>query len=448
MPSHPPARTLILGAGISGLATALALSEASDQGYAIYEQSSAAGGLCQITERDGFRLEKVTHVLHFRSAHVQAAVEGLLDGNLDRIERSAWIYFSKRYVPYPFQTHLGFLPLAEKIYCMAHFWGPWIANKFNGTRDSQNFEEWVHAHFGRGIGKHFMIPYNTKLWGIAPHEMSTDWVKRFVPRTSLRKVMLGFLLKRSREIGYNAYFSYPRWYGVQALVDALEARVRPIIFNKKAIEIDLSQKTVLFEDGEGVQFNRLVSTIPLKTFVLRAKGVPDALRLAAENLRATSLLNITYCLRKPLPHAHHWVYFPEPEYPFFRLVFPSNISSSLAPDNCSIISAEISNPAAHLRSELETRTLQHLMDLGYVKDPSDIVLIQSAYLDHAYPVHDLGREARVAGMLEFLKSKGVWSIGRFGAWRYSSIDDAIVEGLKAAQEIHQSSTPAATTVTD
>ncbi len=434
MSSPRSTRTLILGAGISGLSTALALSEQSDEDYAIYEQGTAAGGLCQSFEKTGFWLEKVTHVLHFRSAETQAVVEKLLQGEIDAIERSAWIYFSERYVPYPFQTHLGFLPLAQKVSCMAQFWTPWITNKFNGTRKAQNFEEWIKAQFGRGIAQYFMIPYNTKLWGTAPSEMSTDWVNQFVPGPSMRRVVAGFFLKRDKEVGYNSFFLYPRSRGIRSLVDAFVTRIRPVTFNKKAVRIDLLGKTVSFHDGEVVRYDRLVTTMPLTAFLLQADGVPNELRRAAEKLRATSLMNISYCLRKPLPNSYHWVYFPQARFPFFRLVFPSNISPSLAPQGSSIISAEISNPDKEREGELEDRVKELLLELGMFASPSDVVQTEKTYLEYAYPVHDINREQVVSKSLEFLKSKDVWSIGRFGSWHYSSLGDAISQAYDTVRE--------------
>ncbi len=435
MPTHSSVRTLILGAGISGLSAALALSEDSDQDHAIYEQGSAAGGLCQSISKEGFQIEKVTHVLHFRSVEAQAVVERLLGGELDQIERSAWIRFSGRYVPYPFQTHLGFLPLAQKVSCFAQFWEPWVSTKFNGTENSQNFEEWIHAHFGRGIAKHFMIPYNTKLWGTEPREMSVDWVQQFVPATSMRRVMAGFFRKRTNEVGYNPNFLYPRSRGIQSLVDAFKARVRRLVFNKKAHRVDLQNKTVSFHDGEVVSYDRLISSIPLTNLIFQASGVPDELRHDAQMLRSTSLLSITCCLRRPLPHSYHWVYFPEPKYPFFRLVFPTNISPSLAPRNSSMISAEISNPDMKHELGLENRIKVLLLDLGFLEHPSDVIMTVKNFIEHAYPVHDLGREIRVAKLLDFLRSKDVWSIGRFGSWHYSSLGDAISQAFETVREI-------------
>ena len=37
-------------------------------------------------------------------------------------------------------------------------------------------------YFGEGIARHFMLPYNEKLWGVHPREITAAWCSRFVPR--------------------------------------------------------------------------------------------------------------------------------------------------------------------------------------------------------------------------------------------------------------------------
>lgn len=439
--------TVILGAGVCGLTAAYELSRLQQEDCSVYEQDSAIGGLCRLVEREGFKFEIVSHVLHFRSNQAQRLVDTILGDSLLRIERSAWIYFRERYVPYPFQSHMGFLPLAEKVSCLAGYWRAWASCQLNGNRNPENFEDWIQQHFGAGVARHFMTPYNRALWGLPPHEMSVDWIRPFVPTLSFRQAMAGFLSKHSKDIGYNSYFYYPARGGMQAFVDALGSRAPRLLLNKRVVEVDLGTKTVRFQDGETVKYGTLISTIPLQALIQHAKGVPEELRDAASKLRCTTLLNITCCLRRPLPHPYHWVYFAGPQFPFFRLVFPSNICSALAPPQCSIISAEISNPDMSRQSELEQRVAGALLSLGLIARLSDLAFTHCHYLHHAYPVHDLGRGIRVKSLLEFLKSKDVWSVGRFGGWRYSSIDDAIVEGLQAAREVleprpeHASHTP-------
>jgi protoporphyrinogen oxidase len=434
--------TAILGGGISGLTAAYALAQDSLKSCTVYEQNAMSGGLCRVVEREGFKFDVVSHVLHFRSQEARQLVETLLDGNMLQVERSAWIYFRGSYVPYPFQSHMGFLPLAEKVSCLMGYWRAWISRQFNGDRQPETFEDWIHHHFGSGIARHFMTPYNSELWGTPPREMSPDWVRPFVPSSNLRQAMAGMLFKRSKNFGYNAFFHYPRHGGIQALVDGFKGRVSRVLLNKRATEIDLDARTLRFQDGETVPYERLVSTIPLDVLIFNSTGVPDELRYAASKLRCTTLLNLTCCLRRPLPVPYHWVYFPEPEFPFFRLVFPSNISSALAPAGCGIVCAEISNPEMTRQDEIQQDVLGCLRQLGIIEHPSDIAFVERNFLTHAYPVHDLGREVRVRNLLEFLRSKQVWSIGRFGGWRYSSIDDAMAEALQTARECAAAESPA------
>jgi protoporphyrinogen oxidase len=435
-------RTTVLGGGISGLTAAYTLGQNVPESCTVFEQNSTTGGLCRVIEKEGFKFDFVSHVLHFRSQEARQLVETLLDGSMLQIERSAWIYFRGNYVPYPFQSHMGFLPLAEKVSCLMGYWRAWISRQFNGNQQPENFEEWIHHHFGSGIARHFMTPYNSELWGTPPREMSPDWVRPFVPASNLRQAMAGLLFKRSKDFGYNSSFYYPERGGIQALVEGFKSRVPHVNLNKRATEVDLDARTLRFQDGQTIRYERLISSIPLDVLIYNSTGVPEELRYAASKLRCTTLLNLTCCLRRPLPVPYHWVYFPESEFPFFRLVFPSNISSALAPAGCSIVAAEISNPEMTRQEELQQSVLVCLRQLGIVEKPSDVAFVERNFLTHAYPVHDLGRAVRVRSLLEFLRSKEVWSIGRFGGWRYSSIDDAIVEALQTARECATTGAPA------
>lgn len=436
-------KTVVLGAGIAGLAAAYELKRLGEGELCVYEQNSTAGGLCRLQEAGGFKFEVVSHVLHFRSREAKELVDAVAGDSLVRTERSAWIYFRERYVPYPFQTHLGFLPLAEKVSCLMGYWRAWMGRQLNGKHDAQNFEDWIHSNYGSGIARHFMFPYNRDLWGLHPREMSVDWIRPFVPTATLKQAMAGFLSKHSKHIGYNSYFYYPAQGGVQFIADALASRVPNLHLNKCVEEIDLDNKTIRFRDGETVGYQSLISTIPLRTLILSAQGVPEELRGAASRLRCTTLLNVTCCFERPLPHSYHWIYFSESQFPFFRLVFPSNICSRLAPPNCSIVSAEISNPNMSEQPGLEQSVKEALLGLGLIGSLSDVAFTRSNYFEHAYPVHDLGRATTVQLLRQFLNSRNVWSVGRFGGWRYSSIDDAIVEGLQAARECVTARSPAA-----
>ena len=40
----------------------------------------------------------------------------------------------------------------------------------------RNFEEWVFAKFGAGVSRHFMIPYNEKVWAHPASAMGSRWM--------------------------------------------------------------------------------------------------------------------------------------------------------------------------------------------------------------------------------------------------------------------------------
>jgi protoporphyrinogen oxidase len=432
--------TVILGAGISGLSAAYALQQISPRSYSLYEQAPTVGGLCRTQKVDGYQFDTVSHVLHFRSEETRNLVQQIVGDDLVRQERSAWIYFQRRYVPYPFQTHLNALPSAAKLDCLHGYLKAWAKRELAGEREPENFGEWVDQYFGSGIARHFMRPYNQKLWGVKPEELSLDWIRPFVPQTQLRQVISNVLSRRNHhEVGYNPWFFYPARGGIQTVCKAFQSQLADVHLDHEAIEIDLDKRTVHFRDGGRVSYEHLISTIPLPSLVKRIKGIPERFREEVTELRWTSLLNLTYCLKRPLPWPYHWVYFPEAEFPFFRLVFPSNISAELAPEGAGLIAAEISNPGPGSEEEVEKQIQSCLVKLGWIEKADDVVRVVRNYFPYAYPVHDLKRGERVRRLLHFLQTRQVWSIGRFGAWRYSSMDDAITEALHIAPAIRASS---------
>lgn len=427
--------TAILGAGVSGLAAAYGVSKIPGYNYSVFDQNTCSGGLCKTVSQDGFTYDTVAHVLHFRSKERENLVKELLGGNLLEGRRNAQVRFRNRLVPYPFQAHLGFLPLTERSACLMGYASAWLKRRWSQIKEPVNFEQWVESSLGNGIGRHFMYPYNKKLWGIHAKEMSTDWLRSFVPEIGWKEIIASLQNRPSNHSGYNATFYYPRRGGIQALTNSLGKRLSHVFMGHQAVSIDLKRKVILFQNGKQIFYDRLISTLPLKTMATLCTDLPEAVRHDATMLKSTSLLSLVFCLNRPQTHNYHWIYYPESPYPYFRLVFPSNVCRSMAPENCSIVSAEISMPDMTRAEELEAAVGNSLLEQGFISQMSDIRFCQNYHFQEAYPVHDLGRQARVSRLTEYFRAQGVWTIGRFGGWRYSSIDDALEEGLCAAREI-------------
>jgi protoporphyrinogen oxidase len=68
--------------------------------------------------------------------------------------------------------------------------------------------------------------------------------------------------------------------------------------------------------------------------------------------------------------------------------------------------------------------------------PSDARLSQSVAFDipYAYVIHDRHRRALLPELRAHLERHGIQSVGRYGGWEYSAMEDALWQGRQAAEQ--------------
>jgi protoporphyrinogen oxidase len=165
-------RIVILGAGATGLGAAYRLQELGHQDWDIYEQHDYIGGLATSFRDDkGFTYDVGGHVLFSHYKYYDELIERLLGSNYTEIMRESWIWIMGRFVPYPFQNNIKHLPREQVLECVLG-----LIEAQRDPRVSNNFEEWIVSTFGEGIAKHFMLPYNFKVWAHPPDMMSKQWM--------------------------------------------------------------------------------------------------------------------------------------------------------------------------------------------------------------------------------------------------------------------------------
>ena len=176
--SRPPGSTaevapkvapvVILGGGLTGISTAIHLRAP----WLLFEKEERLGGHARTDERDGYRFDKTGHWLHLRDPGVKTLVDELLPGQMAPIARRARIFSHGVLTRYPFQANLHGLPPEVIKECLL---GVVEAKLGTAEGEPDNFEEYCLRHFGAGISKHFMIPYNEKIWGVHPREITAAW---------------------------------------------------------------------------------------------------------------------------------------------------------------------------------------------------------------------------------------------------------------------------------
>lgn len=419
---------LVLGAGLAGLSTALHLAERGVPARVV-EREGRVGGHAVTIDDDGFRFDRTGHLLHLRDPALRALVERLLPGRLRVIQRQSRVWSHGGYTRYPYQANTFGLPPAVANECLI---GYLRAREQPPATPPATFEDFCRAHFGAGFAEHFMIPYNERLWGVPLAELTADWCARFVPLPKLEDVIAGAVGLHDRELGYNASFVYPET-GIGELPEAM-ARGLDVRLNAPVERLDWRRRELTVA-GENQPYEHLVSTLPLDLLGAALVDPPAEVRAAIAALRCTSLTYLDVAVDAPCPLPYHWVYVPERRYPFYRVGCYSSFSPALAPPGCSSLYVELVDRAEDVADDAIARVVAHLVEMRLIADARAVRFVRVRRVGHAYVVHDRHHEPARRVILEFLEQQRIRSIGRYGGWNYSSMEDALAFGRDAADEV-------------
>jgi protoporphyrinogen oxidase len=228
-----------------------------------------------------------------------------------------------RFLPYPFQNNIKFLPKDVVLECLL---GLIEAQKqpLDKSRFA-NFEELILGAFGSGIAKHFMMPYNFKVWAHPPAMLGTHWIGERVPVVDLQRMLTNVILDRADvSWGPNNTFKYPRFGGTgglfQRVAATLEGRIR---YRAEVTGVDAKRKRVLLADGTDEGYDDLISTAPLDRLVQSIPDAPPEVRDATSLLLHSGSAIVGVGIRQPSPSTKCWMYFPESNCPYYRVTYLS-----------------------------------------------------------------------------------------------------------------------------
>jgi len=426
----------IIGAGMAGMGAAHFLQSKLGQrpiAIDIFERETRPGGICK-TERSGkFLFDYTGHLIHFKDAGFRDLVSGLLHDEFNTIARSAWIYSNNVFTRYPFQANLYGLPPDVIVECIYEYSKEYF-NK--DKREIKNFEDWILAHFGSGIARYFMMPYNQKLYKKHPRDLAPDCAGRFVPDSDLKLLLKGAITDAEPGLGYNATFLYPRTGGIETLSSALAHGLGGLHLNDPVVSVNPETKTIVTRNGKAVSYDALVSTQPVTRLIASIHGVPETVVRASERLTHVSVFNLNLGI-KGMDGSRHWLYVPETKFPFYRIGFYHNFSRDLVPPGHGSLYIEVSyDPKTGIDSSATTeKIISDILAMGIIPGRDAIVERKVIDVPFGYAIHDHERERSLKVINEYLHAQHIFSVGRFGSWGYTSMEDSFLQGRGAAEQI-------------
>ena len=428
---------LILGGGLAGLSTAHHLGKLGARDRLVVEARDTVGGTAGSVKTGGFTFDYTGHLLHLHDAYGKDFILGLLKDNVATLERRAWIWSQGAFTRYPFQANVRGLPAATVLECVAGFLE--TVHRPRPLAKDPDFLSWCRAQFGDGVTRRFMKPYNEKLWQTPLTRMTTEWQGRFVPKPAAAEVLYGALADQNKLFGYNASFRYPIRGGIQSLPDALAARLEPGVVRTGArVEaVDLREKVARVSGLGEIRFERLVNTLPLNVFLDLAAPLPADVKAARRRLRWNTVWNLNLGVARPDVTDKHWIYYPEKKYPFYRVGCSTNFSKALAPKGHSALYVEVARPGGTRVDvpKLEKAVLKGLRECGLLRRSDELSARAWMPVEVGYVVYDFHRTPAVNAIFRHLGEAGVESIGRYGGWKYSFMEETILDGKRCAERL-------------
>lgn len=424
--------TIILGAGMTGLAAAIP-SRAP-----VYESSDHPGGICSsyyLRPHEDNRLmncpeDGEAYRFEIGGGHWIFGGDALLNHFLDALAptrtytRRSSVFFknSDLYVPYPLQNHLSFLDTATASQALSEM-------AMASTGKVQTMAQWLEQSFGPTLARLFFGPfhdlYTAGLWRrIAPQD-------GYKSPVSLSQAIQG-AIGEAPAVGYNVSFLYPK-DGLDALVQGMANRCK-VHYNHRVVKIDLQRKLVHFANGTETPYANCIATLPLSHLVELADL---QIEVAPDPYTSVLVLNIGGLKGHRYPY-DHWLYTPDSRAGFHRIGFYSNVDSSFLPassrttgertsiyversfkQGTKISSVEIDN--------YKEAAILELQEMGFMQDVEaiDPTWIEVAYT-WSWPESKWRQEA-----IDKLEEHGVYPVGRYARWRFQGIADSIRQGLMA-----------------
>jgi protoporphyrinogen oxidase len=437
-------KVLIVGAGPTGLGAAHRLLECGYGNFLVVEKERHAGGLASsFTDSRGFTWDIGGHVQFSHYEYFDKLMDSLLPSEWLHHERESWVWILNRFVPYPFQNNIRHLPREQMFDCLSGLIDVQVNSNGNPPLD---FEQWILRSFGEGVARLFMFPYNFKVWAYPAADLNCDWIGERVATIDLKRIVFNILNERDDVAwGPNNTFRFPARGGTGEVWRRLAARLPQdkLQFGKALRFVDTKSKTAYFEDGSQEEYGFLISTIPLNVLVANS-DLDDDIQAAVQPLRhsATNIVGIGL-KGSPPPHLQKkcWMYFPEPDTPFYRATVYSNYSPHNVPDISRYWSLmfEVSESAMKPvdPDQLLDSVIAGARAAVLIEDPSQIVDTWIYRTAHGYPTPTLGRNSALDAVLPALDKLGILSRGRFGGWKYevSNQDHCLMQGVEAADRL-------------
>lgn len=417
---------LIIGAGISGLTFANYIKD----NYLIIEKENEVGGYCRTIKKGDFIWDYAGHFFHFNTEEFKNKfLSKVSKDDIIYNEKCTKIIYKDKIIDFPFQTNIHELDKEEFIDCLYDLLNKEEKDKYD------NFLDMLYGKFGKSITEKFLKPYNEKLYAVDLKELDVDAMGRFFPYANIKDIINN--MKEHKVNSYNNTFLYPK-NGAGSFINILyeELDKNKVLLNTSITKIDEDNKIAYLSNGNKVEYEYIINTIPLNKFLLLFNNYNELQKKLSYN--KVLVFNLGFNKKSEKFTKEHWLYIPDKNINFYRCGFYNNI---LGQEKLSMYIEIGYNKNDNItKEEIDKQlklTLDNLLKLNIIDENTKLEEYVSIIMDPAYVHINTETTKKIDELKEKLSNNNIYTIGRYGAWIYNSMEDSMLKAKELAEKLQE-----------
>ena len=406
---------IVVGAGMSGLATANMLQDKGNE-VIVYERDSRPGGMIKCDIVDGCLFHRTGgHVFNTKRQDVMDWFWKHFDKEKEftkTLRNSAVVFNEELTVPYPVENHA--------YYFDADTQRSFIKDLLKISKEQiepNNFEEFLKGRFGETLYNLYFQPYNYKVWRRDLNTVPMSWLEGKLPMPTVEEMIYNNMNHIEERQFVHSSFFYPIKGGSQFLADRLSKKLK-IKYNTPVYNIEKNYDK-LFVNGE--ECDRIVycGNIKLLPQIMNM----DSFVKDIEDLEAHGTTSV-FCEIDKNPYS--WVYMPNRIHDSHRVICTGNFSES-------------NNANGKMTGTVEFT--DYISKDNIIENMSRISFhpkyLAHNYEEYTYPIQDKGTRDLITALKSQLSQSGIYLVGRFAEWEYCNMDIAIGSAMDLVNSINQ-----------
>lgn len=408
---------IVLGAGIAGLGAWYA-----DQDMKIYEAEAEAGGLCGTFEVQGFHFDKAVH-LSFSKIDLVKTLFSQTDHYVHHPVPKSW--YHTVWMQHPAQNNLYPLSAEEKVKAVLGF-----INRDCGS-ECCNFKDWNRSRYGDYLWENFFEPYNRKYWDTDLERLGTGWIGNRIYQPSLEEILYGSYTDGTPNTYYAPEMRYPKQGGYYSFIKPVvrdAEKQKKIHYGYKAVKINAGSHIVYFENGESRRYDKLFSSVPMPVMVGMTEDLSGGVKRDC-SLEWTRVAVVSLGLKK-CDFRQMWFYIYDSDIMASRAYMPSVKSPENAPAGCASIQFEVYFNAGKEYPD-EQKVISnciYALEKLQISGRDEVLFSDYRVLPFGNVIQKNGDRNFTGRILEWMRERNIYPIGRFGRWEYLWSDQSFLSG--------------------